>query len=279
MPKISIVLPVYNGEKYLKDSIESVLAQNFQDFELIIIDDCSTDTSGDIAQHYASIDLRVSYVRNDINLKLPKSLNVGFSKASGIYWTWTSCDNLYLPEALDTLSKVLDVNHGAGLVYSSMRIIDERGEKKEIIRAEPADHLIFRNVVGACFLYRRSIAERVGIYDDSFFLCEDYEYWLRIAIHSKIHPILECLYEYRRHSDSLSHQNEKEIIAKGIGVQKKYYSNYIRTRQEAALFYAHLRARDIYKPFRQLYLLAVLFYDPKQFLTEIFNLIKRRFVK
>lgn len=278
MPKISVILPVYNGEKYLQDSIESVLGQTFQDFELIIIDDCSTDTSGDIVGHYAALDSRVFYYRNDTNQKLPQSLNIGFAKAQGHYWTWTSCDNLYLPEAFNELNKTLDAHDEVSLVYSSMRIIDERGEKKEIIHAGPPNHLIFRNVVGACFLYRRSTAEKVGIYDDSLFLCEDYEYWLRIASHSKIHPIMECLYEYRRHSDSLSHQNEKEIIAKGIGVQKKYYSNFIRTRQEAALFYAHLRARDIYKPFRQLYLLAVLFYDPKQFFTEVYGLVKRRFL-
>ncbi|ETZ05459.1 hypothetical protein K737_300104 [Holospora undulata HU1] len=150
-------------------------------------------------------------------------------------------------------------------------------KKKEIIHAGPPDHLIFRNMVGACFLYRRSTAEKVGIYDDSLFLCEDYEYWLRIASHSKIRPIMKCLYEYRRHSDSLSYKNEREIIAKGISVQKKYYSKFIRTRQEAALFYAHLRARDIYNPFRQLYLLEVLFYNPKQFFTEIYGLAKRKF--
>ncbi len=277
MPKISVILPVYNGEKYLKDAIESILNQTFQDFELIIINDCSQDSSEDIARYYTLLDSRVFYYRNDTNLKLPKSLNMGFSKARGHYWTWTSCDNIYLPDALKELNKALDADDEVSLVYSSIRIIDERGEKKEIINAGPPNYLIFRNVVGACFLYRRSIAEKVGSYDDSLFLCEDYEYWLRIASHSKIHPIMECLYEYRRHSNSLSHQNEKEIIAKGIWVQKKYYSNFIRTHQEAALFYAHLRARDVYNPFRQLYLFAVLFYDPKQFFTEVYSLVKRRF--
>jgi glycosyltransferase involved in cell wall biosynthesis len=277
MPQISIILPVYNGDRYLKESIESVLAQTFQDFELIIIDDCSTDNSEKIARDYVLKDNRVFYYGNDTNLKLPKSLNVGFSKARGQYWTWTSCDNVYLPDALEKLNKTLDAHDEVGLVYTSMGIIDECGKKKEIIHAGPADHLIFRNVVGACFLYRRSIAEKVGGYSHDLFLCEDYEYWLRIASHSKIHPIMKCLYEYRRHSQSLSHQNEREIIAKGIGIQKKYYNKFIRTRQQAALFYAYLRARDIYNPFRQLYLLAVLFYDPKQFFTEVCGLIKRRF--
>ena len=279
MPKISVILPVYNGEKYLKESINSILNQTFQNFELIIIDDCSTDSSPAIAQHYTSIDSRIFYYRNNINLKLPKSLNIGFSKARGEYLTWTSCDNLYSPEALDELSKNLDANDEIGLVYSSMRIINEYGEKKEIIHSGPAEHLIFRNVVGACFLYRSSIAKSVGNYDDDLFLCEDYEYWLRISSISKIQPINSCLYYYRRHNESLSNQHEKAIIAKGIGVQKRYYNKFVKTQKEAALFYVHLRARDIYNPFRQLYLLVVLFHSPKQFLIEICNLIKKRFKK
>lgn len=87
-----------------------------------------------------------------------------------------------------------------------------------------------------------------------------------------------CLYLYRRHSESLSHNHEKEVIAKGICVQKKYYSTFIKSRKEAALFYAHLRARDKYNPFRQFYLFMVLFYDPKQFFIELFGLIKRRVI-
>ncbi|ETZ05460.1 glycosyltransferase family 2 protein [Holospora undulata] len=130
MPKISVVLPVYNGEKHLKDAIESILNQTFQDFELIIVNDCSRDLSEDIARHYNSIDSRAFYYRNDTNLKLPKSLNVGFSKAHGYYWTWTSCDKVYLPDALAELNKALDANDEVSLVYSSTRIIDEHGKKK-----------------------------------------------------------------------------------------------------------------------------------------------------
>ena len=276
MNKISVVLPVYNGEKYLKLSIESVLKQTCQNFELIIIDDCSTDSSGEIAQHYASLDSRVFYYRNDINLKLPKSLNAGFSKVSGEYWTWTSCDNIYLPNALACMVSVLQGNVDVGLVYSSMQIIDSDGQSKEIVQAGSADNIIFRNVVGACFLYRRSVAEKIGSYDPSLFLCEDYEYWLRIASVSKIYPIKECLYQYRRHFDSLSYNHEREIIAKGICVQKKYYGTFVKTRAQAAIFYAHLRARDIYNPFRQFYLFVILLYSSKQFLIELSGIIMRR---
>lgn len=277
MPKISVVLPVYNGDKYLKSSIESVLKQTYIDFELIIIDDCSTDLSAKIAHQYSDADERVKYYRNEQNLKLPLSLNRGFSLACGDYFTWTSCDNLYLPNAFEKMLEALEKDERIGLVYSSMQIIDEMNTELNVVDAGPPNHIIYRNVIGAAFMYRRQIAEQIGGYDPNLFLCEDYEYWLRIATTTLIVPIDSCLYQYRQHSESLSHQHEEKIIAKGIQVQKKYYSNFINTKKQAALFYAHLRARDIYNPFRHFYLLMVLFYSPKCFFNEVYGLIERRF--
>ncbi|MDF3033466.1 MAG: hypothetical protein K0R76_420 [Alphaproteobacteria bacterium] len=274
--KISVVLPVYNGERYLKNSIESILNQKYKDFELIIIDDCSSDKSSIIAQNYAQSNANVSYYRNDINLKLPESLNRGFSQATGDYWTWTSCDNFYLPHAFEVLVNKLEENKQVGMVYSSMQLIDEQSQEIGDVEAGPPQDLILRNVVGACFLYRGAIAKKIGSYNKDMFLCEDYEYWLRIAQVSQIVPINVCLYRYRSHSKSLSYNHEKEIIEKGINVQKFYYPFFIKTRGRAALFYAHLRARDIYNPYRQFYLIIVLYYSPLIFFRELLGLIKRR---
>ncbi len=276
-PKISVVLPVHNGEMYLKDSIESVLKQTYTDFELIIIDDNSTDSSVEIAQSYATMDSRVFYYRNEVNLKLPLSLNKGFSKTKGEFLTWTSCDNLYLPGAFEKMLSTLETNPKVDLVYTSMQIINENGNIKKIIKSGPADQLIFRNVVGACFMYRQSVRSKIGDYNSALFLCEDYEYWIRIAQYTNIYPMEECLYQYRRHSGSLSHKNKKEIVTKGIGIQKKYYHTFVKTRKQAAIFYTHLRARDIYNSFRHLYLFLVFIYNPSIFFKEIYFLIKRRF--
>ena len=83
---VSIVLPTYNGEKYLADSIESVISQTYKNWELIIINDCSTDKTLEIAQSYAAKDNRIKVYSNDENLKVPKSLNRGFSLANGKYF-------------------------------------------------------------------------------------------------------------------------------------------------------------------------------------------------
>jgi glycosyltransferase involved in cell wall biosynthesis len=277
MPKISVILPVYNGERYLSDSIESVLNQTCKDFEFIIVDDCSTDNTAIIAQEYARSHSNVTYIKNDTNLKLPETLNSGFSVATGEYWTWTSCDNVYLPNAFERLLNALEQDDKIGLVYSSMHLIDETSQVTGYVEAGHAEDLILRNVVGASFMYRASVAKQTGSYNKQMFLCEDYEYWLRISIASRIKPISECLYKYRCHSGSLSSNRHREIIEKGINVSKKYYPFFIKTRKKSALFYAHLRDRDIYNPFRQLYLFFVLFYSPLVFFREFWGLITRRF--
>ncbi len=279
MPKISIVLPVYNGEPYLAESIESVLGQTFKDFELIIVDDYSSDNTASIAQKYASQDTRITYIRNEKNLKIPGALNKGFTQASGKYWTWTSCDNAYLPHALDEMLQILDNDPSIGLTYTSMELIDEQGQKTGEIQAGPAQDLILRNVVGACFLYRAPVAQEVGPYSEDDFLCEDYEYWLRIATLTLIQPLEKALYRYRFHSDTLSNNHEAEIIAKGIGIQKKYYPHFVKTRKKSAKFYAYLRARDIYNPLRHFYFFYVLFYSPSFFIKEISRLITIRLKK
>lgn len=277
MPKISVVLPVYNGESYLQVSIESVLSQTYRDFELIIVDDCSTDSTAAIAKKYAASHANVRYIKNEVNLKLPEALNKGFSHALGEYWTWTSCDNLYLPNAFQRLLAVHEQDKEVGLVYAAMKNINSNAEVVGTIEAGDPQDLILRNVVGACFLYKASIAQRIGMYNKEAFLCEDYEYWLRLSCTARLKPIKEYLYLYRFHADSLSSKNEKRIIDKGIKLQNQYYPFFVNSREKAALFYAALRARDIYNPFRQFYLFKVLYYSPWIFLKEITGLILRRF--
>ena len=105
---ISIVLPIYNGEKYMRKSIDSVLAQTYANWELLIIDDGSTDNTAIIAQEYAANDSRIRYYKNPENMRLPKTLNRGFSLAGGDFLTWTSDDNYYYPTALETMHNALD---------------------------------------------------------------------------------------------------------------------------------------------------------------------------
>lgn len=209
-PKISVVLPVYNGEAHLAKSIQSVINQTFTDWELIIVNDCSTDSSLDIMKHYAETDSRIKITNNETNKKLPASLNIGFSYATGTYLTWTSDDNRYRNNAFQMMYEYMENNPDCGMVAADYCIEFENSGDKQNICVLDTD-LKYHDTVGACFLYRKSVADEIGGYDEDLFLVEDYEYWLRIYEHSKIGHIPVCLYDYLRHDNSLTVTREKDV--------------------------------------------------------------------
>ena len=218
---ISVVMPVYNGEKYLKQSIESVIWQSYKDWELIIVNDCSTDSSRDIMQSYADIDSRIRIVDNSSNLKLPMSLNAGFREARGEYLTWTSDDNLYKVNAFEELAGYLENNPEIGLVYSDMDFVDA---SLNFIREQCLEPqmLLCADCVGASFMYRREVLDKVGEYDPDMFLVEDYEYWIRISEQFKIGHLNENLYTYRMHGSSLTGTRKSDINKQLYRLRKRY---------------------------------------------------------
>ena len=119
---VSVILPVYNGEKYLALSIESCLNQTHKNFELIIVDDGSQDNTQAIIRKYATLDRRIRHVRNDPNQGLPESLNVGFRLARGRFMTWTSDDNLYTSIAIEYMAQQLCTFSNISLVYCSFHL-------------------------------------------------------------------------------------------------------------------------------------------------------------
>lgn len=208
---VSIILPVHNGEKFLEESVKSVLNQTYTNFELIVVNDCSTDSSESIIKRYQRIDSRIRYYKNETNLKLPRSLNVGFNHARGEYLTWTSDDNLFRPDALKTMVTFLDEHPDVALVYADSNNIDAEGKTTGYFQAGPEDELKYHNVVGACFMYTKKVMEEVGGYDPSMFLVEDLEYWLRIHLNHRISPLNVCLYDYRYHDNNLTATRKREI--------------------------------------------------------------------
>lgn len=209
-PEISIVMPVYNGERYLREAVESIIAQDFEEWELILVNDCSTDGTSAVMEEYQSRDGRIRVIHNETNQKLPRSLNIGFTQARGNYFTWTSDDNRYKPQALEKMYQYLELHQDTGLVFADMDYIDETGAKTGAV-SRNAEEIWSSNCVGACFLYRREVAETVGGYDADLFLVEDYDYWLRIAKCYPVAHLPQCLYEYRNHGTSLTQTRAEKI--------------------------------------------------------------------
>lgn len=204
--KVSIILPVYNGAECVSNSIDSVLAQTYENFELVVVNDCSTDNTLDILNEYAKKDSRVKVFTNEENKKLPRTLNAGFEKATGDYLTWTSDDNMYRPEAIAQMVQFLDENPEVGLVYCDMTVRNELGDevKEDVKVAAPVKDLRFRSICGACFMYRSEVAAKAGEYNPDLFLAEDYEYWIRISKVAAMAPLHKDLYIYRLQGQSLT---------------------------------------------------------------------------
>ena len=212
-PRVSVVLPTYNGSRFLRESLDSCIAQTLADWELVIVDDCSNDETPAIIREYMERDPRIRTVRNPTNLKLPKSLNAGFAVARGEYFTWTSDDNRYRPHALRTMAYVLDHNPNDDLVYTDYSAIDDDGAFVAYRHAWPIKTLCYANCVGASFMYRRVVHETLRGYDESKPLIEDYDFWLRAARSFRFKQLPMDLYEYRHHPKSLSTQYRRAIQA------------------------------------------------------------------
>lgn len=200
---VSVVLPVYNGARYLDQAIASCLAQTHRALELVVVDDASTDDTPAIVARHAARDPRVIARRNDRNLRLPATLNVGFRVATGPLLTWTSHDNYYEPPALETLVRYLDTWNDVDLVYSDYYRLDaqDRGIR---VHLSPPWLLRWWNTVGAFFMFRRAVYEGTGEWRTDMEFVEDYEYWVRAAKRFRMMRLGEPLYYYREHADSMS---------------------------------------------------------------------------
>jgi glycosyltransferase involved in cell wall biosynthesis len=248
IPRVSMVMPVHNGARWLAEAIESVLKQDFRDFELILVDDASRDESPRLMAEAEARDPRVRLVSLKDNVGLPAALNHGFAKARGAFHSWTSDDNLLRPAMLGRLVAVLDADPDADVVHADFTLIDEAGTELGRSRVGPIDRLLFGNNIGACFLYRARVTEALGGYDTGLFGVEDYDFWLRAARRFRFAELHEDLYLYRKHGGSLTSQRAERIQALTAEIVERAIpdTTAARTRSEILLGLAlksHLRWR------------------------------------
>ena len=165
-PKVSIVLPTFNGSKFLRRSIESCLKQSYLNIELVIVDDGSTDNTLEIIRNFS--DKRLGLISTGNNLGIVESLNIGFNFTSGDYLTWTSDDNYYSLDAIQKMANVLNKTSSVDFVYSNYSVIDENGKFFKKGNVKKPSLLDIDNYVGGCFLYRRKVYEKDAVH--SFYL-------------------------------------------------------------------------------------------------------------
>jgi glycosyltransferase involved in cell wall biosynthesis len=214
MPIVSLVTTIFDRELYLPQMIESVLTQNYRDFELILWDDGSTDRSLKIAQHYAAQDPRVQVISASHQGR-GKAIAQACTKVQGQYIGLVDSDDLLASQALEKTVNYLDTNPNIGLVYTDYTIIDEFSEVKS-----PGQHqtpysrerLLTEFMIFHFRLFRNSIYQEVGGFDSDFDCSQDYDLCLKISEVSNITKIHDPLYYYRHHRKSLSGQYRMEQI-------------------------------------------------------------------
>lgn len=245
---VSIVLPTYNRAQHIGKSIESVLRQTYENFELIIVDDCSIDNTADVVRAFD--DKRIRYIKHEENKRLPSALNTGFFHSKGDYLTWTSDDNEYLESAIEKM--VVYLKHtDKEFVCADYYIVNSKLDAsaanherpKRLVRCSPIDNIKRGNNIGACFLYTKNVYKNIGEYDVNAELAEDYDYWLRVYAKFEIGHIGEPLYIYGQHSESLSSTRycEVKIVDCLVKLKNRIIESYEINEQIFELFIRNQR--------------------------------------
>ena len=248
---VSIVLPVYNGGAMLHEAIDSILAQSHNSFELIVVNDGSTDDSGTIADSYAARDPRVRVIHQS-NQRLPAALSTGFEHARGEFLTWASADNRWKPDGIARLGDYLRRHADCDVVYANIDLIGDNGRplvgsphfqsyqrpagSSHIDLPDTTDELNTRdnNFIGAGFLYRRRVASLIGGYSLHRFGVEDYDFWMRAnaLLNVRKADFSESVLDYRFHGASLTANAEKL----GLPAARVRLQVFDQFRRDAALW-------------------------------------------
>ncbi len=213
-PKVSVTMAVYNGASYLREAIDSMLAQSFADFEFIIVDDGSTDSTAEILSGYD--DNRIVALRNAENLGLTRSLNICLRGARGEYVARMDADDIAHPRRLERQVEYLDRHPEVGLLGTWIERIDDQGNSIGVRRLPTGGTflrwgLLFGTPIAhPSVMFRRELARKTGYYDEKLRYAQDHELWVRLSFETVPAQLPEPLLRLRRHSRSISAQRNDE---------------------------------------------------------------------
>jgi len=248
-PKVSVILPTYNRGWILKEAIDSVLAQDFKDFELIVVDDGSTDDTGQILDSY---DQDLMILRQP-NRGVSAARNRGIAAANGWLIAFLDSDDLWLPRKLSSQVEFFNSNSSAVINQTEEIWIRNGARVNPKTRHQKLSGMIFEPSLALCLvspsavMMKRSLFDEVGLFDEDLPACEDYDLWLRISWRYPVHLIETPLIIKRGgHADQLSKapgldkfriQSLKNIIESGH-LEAESYQAAVRTLQEKCTIFA-----------------------------------------
>lgn len=269
-PFVSVCIPVFNGVNYIKDCINSVLEQNYTNYELLIVDNCSTDQTQSLIENYK--DSRIRYIRNKTNIGGINNFTKCIKLATGEYFVLLPHDDILLPEALKEFVLALE-NKKIGLVYSAMQIINENGDtlykkinhgSNMIFTSEEALKDLIKNFMPIqCAMVRTAILKNLGGFDLKYSLFSDVHLWLRVFFQGwgacYINTPKSCIRAHAQQGQRAFQNSNLDILSEHLGkkldktfwVENSY--NYLQLKLSSFIFeamrergYKYLYAKKIF---------------------------------
>lgn len=212
---ISIILPVYNAEKYLQQCINSIVNQSYKDFELIIVNDGSTDKSKQIIESFKDHRIQLINLEKNLGKFSAGPINVGLKQCTGAYITWVSADDYYLSNnALEILYNAL-IKHNTSFVSAPYQQV---GNNPHIVTFPEGilskEQVNSTNCIGACFLFKKSNYTLIGPMQEDLVGVDDWEYWIRMCLYDLSMYKINCdpLIAWRSHGENTTTKLEGECL-------------------------------------------------------------------
>jgi glycosyltransferase involved in cell wall biosynthesis len=236
-PLISVVMPVYNAEKYLEEAIESILSQSYENFEFIILNDGSTDRSLEIIKKFSKRDPRIKVISRN-NKGLSATLNEGINLARGKYFARQDADDISNIDRFKKQVRFMDENPSISLLGTNYRIVDEKGNHLNMtdVFTHPKDlkmAVIFSNQFGhGSIMLRKEILKQTGSYENC--LAEDYDLWTKVSRVGQIANLEEPLYSWRLTNSGLWSSPEKaeKIRMDSYRIRDREFNYYLKHKNQ-----------------------------------------------
>jgi len=247
MPKVSVIIPVYNYGKYLSQAVQSVLSQQFADYEIIIVNDGSTDNTAEVLREFED-HLKIKLITHKENRGLVRSCHEAIEASTGEYIIRLDADDYFDENALLVLSNILDSHPEVGLVYPDYFLVSEEGRVLDHVRLPKLEEevkLLDLPANGAGTMFRRSCYEAVGGYDLNLRLEDNYDLWLKFLNRFKAYNVNLPLFYYRRHGSNMTLKTEKILEARRH-IKQSFVARELTGVKPKALGIIPARAHDYY---------------------------------
>jgi glycosyltransferase involved in cell wall biosynthesis len=251
--KISIVTPTLNAEQYIRETLDSIHSQDYDDFEHIIVDGCSTDGTLDIIKEFIDDKghERIILIQKDDN-NMYEAINTGLRQISGDIFAYLNADDCYVRETFNIVASAFNRYADVDMIYGNCQYIDAEGNTlfwsnnpkfsyKRLVRAKTAW------IQQPCTFYRRRVLDEVGYFDESYDFASDYQYLLRVGQKCKVRRVKDAVVKFRVHPETISQTNYDRMMSEAERISKLYvtYESYLATKLLTLMDYFYIYARLI----------------------------------